>query len=202
MAVDLAKQWGTSSWSAAVPLSKHNLTLNRAAFDDSTALRYGGTPRNMPPTCACGNRFNVEHALPCSRGGIPSVMHNETHDITATLLTEVCNDVCVEPDLQPLSNQLRGASANQQDGARLDISANGVGGKIWKTLLWCKSPKPLAPTNRNQGSSCTRKIHEREKKRVYEQRVREVEHSSFTPFVPSSTGGMENEPTVFYKRLA
>ena len=40
------------------------------------------------------------------------------------------------------------------------------------------------------------------KKRAYEQRVREVEHSSFTPQVLSATGGMANEATIFYKRLA
>ncbi len=41
-----------------------------------------------------------------------------------------------------------------------------------------------------------------EKKRKYEQRIREVEHSSFTPLVMSATGGMANQATVFYKRLA
>jgi hypothetical protein len=41
-----------------------------------------------------------------------------------------------------------------------------------------------------------------EKKRLYEQRVREVEHASFTPLVLSATGGMANEATTFYKRLA
>ena len=37
---------------------------------------------------------------------------------------------------------------------------------------------------------------------MYEQRVREVEHASFTPLVLSATGGMANEATTFYKRLA
>ena len=37
---------------------------------------------------------------------------------------------------------------------------------------------------------------------IYEQRVREVEHSSFTTLVLSATGGMANEATTFYKRLA
>ncbi len=40
------------------------------------------------------------------------------------------------------------------------------------------------------------------KKRAYDQRVREVEHASFTPLVLSATGGMANEATHFYKRLA
>ena len=36
----------------------------------------------------------------------------------------------------------------------------------------------------------------------YSQRIREIEHSSFTPLVLSATGGLINEVTVFYKRLA
>ena len=41
-----------------------------------------------------------------------------------------------------------------------------------------------------------------EKKRSYDQRIREVEHSTFTPLVLSSTGGMGKAATTFYKRLS
>ena len=52
------------------------------------------------------------------------VRHNEIHDITANLLTEVCHDVQIEPCLQPLTGEsLAGASSNMSDGARLDIAA-------------------------------------------------------------------------------
>jgi len=40
------------------------------------------------------------------------------------------------------------------------------------------------------------------KKRAYEQRVREVEHSWFTPLVLSATGGLAAEATTFFKRFA
>ena len=39
-------------------------------------------------------------------------------------------------------------------------------------------------------------------KRSYEQRIRDVEHASFTPLVLSTMGGMGREATAFYKRLA
>ena len=42
----------------------------------------------------------------------------------------------------------------------------------------------------------------RAKIRAYEQRVREVEHGSFTPLVMSLTGGCGNAASVAYKRLA
>ena len=113
------------------------------------------------------------------------------------------SDVRVEPDLQPVThNQLDGASANSQDGARLDLSANGVwGGRYEKTFfdVWIFSPIP--PSNRGLIPAAAYRKHECEKKRAYEH-VREVEHSSFTPLVLSASGGMGTEATIFYKRLA
>ena len=37
---------------------------------------------------------------------------------------------------------------------------------------------------------------------AYEQRIREVEHGSFTPLIMSSTGGLGHAATCIYKRLA
>jgi len=58
-------------------------------------------------------------------------------DVTANLLTEVCHDVIIEPDLQPLIGEtLTGASSNTMDGARRDIAVNGFwGGRFEKTYL-------------------------------------------------------------------
>ena len=41
-----------------------------------------------------------------------------------------------------------------------------------------------------------------EKKRVYEQRIRDIEHGSFAPLVMSVTGDMGQNATTVYKRLA
>lgn len=69
------------------------------------------------------------HALSCPKGGFPSIRHNEIRDLTANLLTEVCNDVCIEPELLPIDGEVfTGASSYSQDGARLDITANGIWG--------------------------------------------------------------------------
>ena len=107
-------------------------------------------------------------------------------------------------NLQPtMPDQLSGATANSQDGVRLDISANGVwDGRFEKTFFDVRVFNPHAPSNRNQTPSACYRKHEREKKRAYAQRILEVEHSSFTPLVFSATGGMGREATCFYKRLA
>ena len=120
------------------------------------------------------------------------------------MLTEVCSDVCVEPDLQPITGeQLTGASSNIQDGARLDIAANGFwGGRYERTFFDVRIFNPHARSNRQTSlATCYRK-HENIKKRTYEQRVREVEHASFTPLALSASGGMASEATTFYKHLA
>ena len=121
-AVTLAKEKGSSSWLTALPLAEHSFTLHKGAFHDALALRYGWTPPKLPAKCECGSSFSVEHALTCVKGGFVHCRHNEIRDLTATLLTEVCKDVRVEPELQPVTHEvLNGATANSKDGARLDI---------------------------------------------------------------------------------
>ena len=44
--------------------------------------------------------------------------------------------------------------------------------------------------------------HEREKRRVYDQRVREVERGTFTPLVLTATGGMGPSASIFFQKLA
>lgn len=77
------------------PLEEHGFVLHKGAFVDALAPRYGWTPSRIPTNCECGASFTVEHVL--------RIRHNEI--ITATLLTKVCNDVRVEPDLQEVSNR-------------------------------------------------------------------------------------------------
>ncbi len=201
---ELAREKGASSWLTTLPLSEHGFTLHKGAFHDALALRYGWPPTNTPTNCDCGKAFTVEHALSCPKGGFPILRHNEIRDLTATLLSEVCNDVRVEPELQRITEeQLAYATSNTQDGARLDISANGVwGGRFEKTYFDVRVFNPHAPSNKHNSLKASYIKHEREKKRSYEQRIREIEHSSFTPLVLSATGGLGREATIFYKRLA
>ena len=59
-------------------------------------------------------------------GGIPTIRHNEIRDLTASLVTEVCHNVAIEPLLQPLSGELFSHRlANTQPNARQDIRAHG-----------------------------------------------------------------------------
>ena len=84
--------------------------------------RYDWDPSSLPQYCSCGAKFSVEHSFTCPNGGFPSLRHNEIRDLTANLLSEVCHDVQVEPNLQPISDeQFCQASLNTEEGALLDI---------------------------------------------------------------------------------
>ena len=71
-------------------------------------------------------------------------------DLTASLLTEVCHGVCTGPHLQSLSGEaMPHESANVEDGARLDVVANGFwGGRFEKAFLDVRVFNPSARSNR------------------------------------------------------
>ena len=197
----LAQEKGASSWLTTLPINEFGFALHKGAFRDALALRYGWLPLHVPTTCACGNSFTMEHILSCPKGGFPSIRHNEIRDITATLLSEVCHDVAIEPHLQALSGEaFPHATANIQDGARLDIVASGFwGGRFERTYYDVRVFNPFAPSNQHSQPESVYRRHENLKRRLYEQQVREVEHASFTPLVISLTGGLGTAATTTYK---
>ena len=107
------------------------------------------------------------------------------------VLSDVCHNVSVEPRLQPLSGEkFTSASAIIDDGARLDIAADGFWGSQHEWAFFdIRIFNPFAPSNNRPIRACYRK-HENQKRRAYNQRVVVVEHGSFTPLVLSATGGM------------
>ena len=201
--VDLAKEHGASSWLSVLPLSDQGFHLNKGEFIDALCLRYGWTISNIPRHCNCGNNFSTDHAMICHMGRFPTLRHNEIRDMTASLLTEVCSNVATEPCLQPLSGEnLRLASANVNDGARLDVRTRGFWSVCQDAFFDVRVFHPNASSNKSGKLSAVYKRHENAKKREYGQRVLDVEHGVFTPLVLSTTGGMGREATTFYKRLA
>ena len=146
----------------------------------------------MPLDCTCGKQLSVEHALSCPHGGFPFISHNELHDITAELLSEVYHNIGTEPLLQPITDEyLSYRTANREDGARLDVAAESFWASDRQRAFFnIRVFNPFAPSYRNAPLSQGCRRNELEKKRAYDQRVREIEHGSFSPLVFSTTGGM------------
>ena len=58
-----------------------------------------------PSKCVCGSGFTVDYAMNCSSRGFPTIRHNKLKDFTATVLSEVCHDIAIEPVLQRLTGE-------------------------------------------------------------------------------------------------
>ena len=183
---------GASSWLTVLPISEHGFALHKGAFRDALCLRYGWHPSHLPSYCICGHGFTIEHVLSCPRGGFPSIRHNEIRNITADLLNEVCHSVGIEPSLQPVTGeQFEHRTAIRDDGARLDIVAQRFWGRDRQSAFFdVRVFNPHAPCYHNSSLAQWYRKNELEKKRAYEERVREVEHGSFSPLVFSAAGGM------------
>ena len=122
-ALKQAQEKGASSWLCALPLKEHGFNLNKGEFRDAIAIRYNTTLRSLPLKCPCGQRFDLDHALNCKRGGFVIMRHNNVRDFETNLLAQVCTDVEKEPPLQPLSGEsITGAA---EDGAKPDVRARG-----------------------------------------------------------------------------
>ena len=203
-ALTVSAEKGASSWLSTFPIEEHGFALHKGAFRDALCLRYGWRPTHMPSHCICGRQFTVEHALNCPQGGFPSIRHNEICNITADLLSEVCHSVGTEPNLQPVTEeQLTHRTANREDGARLDIVAESFWGRDRQCAFFdVRVFNPFAQSYRNTSLSQCYRRNEMEKKRAYDERVREIEHGSFSPLVFSTSGGMGTTATVVYKRIA
>ena len=80
-AIEVSTEKGASTWLTALPLSDYGFNLHKGAFRDALCLRYGWLPQHLPSRCVCDQKFTIEHALSCSRGGFPSIRHNEIRDI-------------------------------------------------------------------------------------------------------------------------
>ena len=199
--LDLARESGAGSWLNAIPIQSLGYSLNKQEFKDSVCLRYGWQIPDTPTYCRCSKKNDIDHALSCKLGGYVNMRHNRIRDLEAELMREVCHDVKVEPELLPLDSEVDRAG-NVAEKARLDVSGIGVWGSYERSFLDVRIIHPNAPTYMDKQIEKVYEIHEKEKKRMYNERVIQVEKGSFTPIVMSTFGGMGVEAKKYHKRIA
>ena len=195
---ELNKEQGASSWLTTLPILDEGYDLTKQLFWDLIRIRYGWILTRLPTTCECGAKFDIQHALSCKKGGFVSLRHNHVRNITAALLKEVCKDVRVEPQLQQLTGETFNSSAVTGNEARLDICARSFWEAGQIAFFDVRVFNPTAKRYANQEISKSYDINEKEKKKLYNERILQVEHGSFTPLVMSATGGMSRESKKFF----
>ena len=194
---------GASSWLNALPLKNQDFDLNKEDFRDALRLRYGVSLENLLSMCACGERFNVNHALSCKKGGFVTNRHNNLRDSFTVLLNKVCINVQNEPHLLPVTNEtFQYRTANIEDGARLDMKASGFWRRGQTAFFDVRVTHVNSQSNSDKTTSKIFHQHEQAKKREYNKRVLEIEHGTFTPLIFGTNGGMGQECTRFVSALA
>ena len=199
-AVEQAKLKGASSWLNILPIEDHGFSLNKGEFRDGIAFRYNKPLRGLPSHCPCGQKFDTNHALNCKRGGFITMRHNQIRDYEAELLKMTHNDVETEPELQSITNEH--ITGLDNDLARPDIRAKGVWREHQNAYFDVRVTNVNSDSQRNMPIVKILSKHEKEKKRMYNNRIMNVEHGTFTPLVFSVTGGEGPETSAFHKHLA
>ena len=197
---ELASEKGASSWLTTLPIEEEGFNLPKQLFWDLLRIRYGFPLQRLPATCECGHTYNIEHALSCKKGGFISLRHNELRNTIASLLSQICKDVTIEPSLTKTTGEsFSEKTAIVGDEARLDIRARGFWQAGQSAFFDIRVFNPIAKRHVNQELRKCYEINEKEKKRGYNQRVLEIEHGSFTPLVFSATGGLGREYWSFVR---
>ena len=107
-------------------------------------------------------------------------------------MSEVCNNVSIEPMLQPITGEALPPSLKM-----LLLMAFGEASlSILSLTFECSTPVPLQIVNPSPLATGNMRIL------AYEQRIRKVKYGTFTPLVMSLTGGLGNATSMCYKRLA
>ena len=102
----ITQEKGVSNWLKAYPISDQGYDFNKQQFCDCVCLRYGGRLTNIPSTCSCGSKMDIQQAMSCKKAGFITIRHNDHRDLTANLLTEVCKSVNVEPQLLLVTGEI------------------------------------------------------------------------------------------------
>ena len=118
------------------------------------------------------------------------------------MLSIVCNDVEFEPVLQELTGESLPRGTNRAPDAHLDIHARGFWKRQRSAFFDIRVCHPNADSYRALDLKQIYKQLENDKKRLYSQRVMDVEQGTFTPLVFTKTAGMGEECKRYHNRLA
>ena len=131
--------------------------------------------------------FTVSHEKHCPKG-YPHMRHNEISDEMSDLMDEVCYDVSIEPNLQPVQNErFANKSTTREHEARLKVNVlqkTGVARTFSDVRIF--NPHANSFPNASQKHSSTT----RHQKANCEERVVKVEKSTFCPLIFSCNGGL------------
>ena len=103
----------------------------------------------------------------CKKGGFIIQRHNELRDFEADLLSMVCNDVEIEPQLQDVTGEQLSSGSNLAKEARLDIYARGFWEQHQSAFCDIRVRHPNGESYKQLEPRQIYSLNENEKKRSY-----------------------------------
>ena len=68
-----------------IPITEFGFELSKQQFWNAIRLRYGWEISNLPTSCPCSSKFDIQHSISCKKGAFVSIRHNELRDLTANM---------------------------------------------------------------------------------------------------------------------
>jgi len=196
----------TGAWLTAMPNTLNGTDLSADEFRDNLRIRLGLTPSSLPTHCVgCNDRFTVEHAMSCKKGGLGTQRHNDLkaewhHFCTQALSATAVTDeplIHTSRDVQ----QAGSAGTEPQPELRGDVAAHGFWKRGTTTIFDIRVTDTDAASYRATDPKKVIQRHEREKKAKYNA-LCQARHRHFTPMVFSVDGMQGKEATAAIKRLS
>ena len=122
--------------------------------------------------------------MSCKKGSFVTIKRNDLRDVTARILSEVCNDTEIEPKLVPLSGEdLTNRTGNRSNETRLGVRASWFWERGEQAFFDSSVFNPNAWRYLNKSLQQCHVINENQKKRTYNERVFQIDRGTFTPLV-------------------
>ncbi len=119
-----------------MPSTVNGTELSAQEFRDAFLLRYGRSPGDLPSLCdGCGQKFSVQHALECKKGGNVILRHNEIRDELADLAAKAIIPSAIrnEPLIHSSCPAVKMPELEPSDQPAGDVSIRG----LWKRGTDC-----------------------------------------------------------------
>ena len=190
-------------------ISEYGFELSKQKFWHSICLRYGWEISILPPTRPCGSKFDIEHRMSCCNyWGFVTIRHNNSRDLTAKEILEVCYDSEIEPAIVLLSGEdISNQTTIRFNEARRDVRAHGFWERGQQAFFYLRLFDPNAYRYLNKSLQHCHVINENEKERAYNERVLQIDHGTLTPLVLSLTEvsveiatGFTADYEIYYQR--
>ena len=196
----------TGAWLTTMPNLLNGSALSAEEFGDGLRLRLGMQPTALPPLCdGCGERFTIEHAMSCRKGGLILHRHNDLVTSWGQLCSQAhtTSSVSDEPLIQPSRNiPVEGTTRTEPSPElRGDLVVHGFWTRSQTAIFDVRITDTDQPSNRNTDPAKVLLRHEKEKKNKYGA-LCIARRRTFTPLVFSIDGLLGKEAKAATKRLA